>query len=260
MPQDKRNRQSRQRNINLSRLFDRRNGFPEFPRSPLKKESLHWNHYSFMIAMSPPMTVSRLPAACVARLRRFQPQRFSAIALMTLALLLGGQGLAGGDRAIAEEDEIDYVDVLLEKKRCRDCDLRYRNLEGLDLEGVDLRRANLYGANLQRVNLAGADLRHANLGATDLRGADLSNTAMKRASLEGAQMNAVNLENADLRHANFYLTDLTDARLVRVNLRGARWQKVKADSADFCGATMPNGTLFRRPCFDPQQTPDEIPQ
>ena len=69
---------------------------------------------------------------------------------------------------------------------------------------------------------------------------------------------AANLENADLRQANFYLTDLTGARLVGVNLRGARWSKVRAELANFCNATMPDGTTFRRSCFDPRQSPDQL--
>ena len=116
-------------------------------------------------------------------------------------------GVALSDRSLAKAENRDPVEILLQKKQCRDCDLRYRNLEGANLEGVDLRRANLYGANLQRANLTGARLKQANLGSTDLRGADLSGAQMEEVSFEGAQMNAANLENADLRQANFYLTD-----------------------------------------------------
>ena len=71
-------------------------------------------------------------------------------------------------------------------------------------------------------------------------------------------MTASNLENANLQRANFYLTDLTGARLVGANLAGARWQKIKAESAEFCGATMPDGTTFQRSCFDPRQNPDQL--
>ncbi|MEM9771182.1 MAG: pentapeptide repeat-containing protein [Cyanobacteria bacterium P01_D01_bin.73] len=184
--------------------------------------------------------------------------RWGVIALSAAVLGVISPVTIASDRAIAEEENIDFVEQLLRERKCRECDLRYRNLEGVDLEGVNLKRANLYGANLQRTNLAGADLREANLGATDLRGANLAKADLRRTSFEGAKMNAVNLESADLRQANFYLTDLTGARLVEANLQGARWREIQAELAEFCGATMPDGTTFQRSCFDPRQDPDQL--
>ena len=202
------------------------------------------------------MTASPPRSSLSVPLPKGVPGRLAAIALAALPLLILPVGI--GDRAMAQEEEQDVVQRLQQENACAGCDLRYRNLAGANLEGANLEGANLYGANLQGASLAGADLREANLGATDLRGGDLSGAFMNRASFEGAMMVDSNLEGADLRRANFYLTDLTRARLVGANLEGARWREIKAEFAQFCGATMPDGTTFQRSCFDPRQNPDQL--
>jgi len=61
----------------------------------------------------------------------------------------------------------------LEDKGGERANLRYANLQYVDLQGANLRYADLQGADLRYADLRGANLRYADLQGADLRYADL---------------------------------------------------------------------------------------
>ena len=126
--------------------------------------------------------------------------------LVLAAALLGPWVLAPQARAYEE------LILLLQDKRCPQC-----QLADVDLVHADLRDADLSGARLQRANLS-----QARLDGADLSGADLRFTSLQGASLRGA----------DLKGANFYGTDLRDA-----DLSGAQLDANALEEAHWSGAT-----------------------
>jgi uncharacterized protein YjbI with pentapeptide repeats len=97
---------------------------------------------------------------------------------------------------------------LLRTKECQGCDLSKAELSSADLAGANLKDAVLQGCDLTRANLAGA-------------------------TFEGAKMKRCDLSTAaNLNGANFKRADLTLA-----NLTGSDTQ-----SANFCEATLPDGS------------------
>lgn len=109
--------------------------------------------------------------------------------------------------------------------------LGFKNLRGLDLSGLDLRKASLEGvdltgANLERAVLKGANLQGANLtdvrlGRADLRAANLRETDLENAKLGGAKLSGADFTLADLRSADLAQLDLQGVNLHRANLTGA---------------------------------------
>jgi quinoprotein dehydrogenase-associated probable ABC transporter substrate-binding protein len=89
------------------------------------------------------------------------------------------------------------------------------NLSGLDLSGIDFKRANLAAAVLNGADLSGANLSRCNLTVSFAEGANLA-----RADLRGAVMFSMQLQGANLKGAN-----LSQARLIgdlrRANLEQA---------------------------------------
>ena len=126
--------------------------------------------------------------------------------LVLAAALLGPWVLAPQARAYEE------LILLLQDKRCPQC-----QLADADLVHADLRDADLSGARLQRANLS-----QARLDGADLSGADLRFTSLQGASLRGA----------DLKGANFYGTDLREA-----DLSGAQLDANALEEAHWSGAT-----------------------
>jgi hypothetical protein len=111
-------------------------------------------------------------------------------------------------------------------------DLEEERLIGIDLHGVNLKRATFRGAVLSHANLTWANLIHTNLSETalnhadfrdaylidaDLRAADLSN-----ASFKGAQLSEVNLSRAVLKDTDFTNAMVSRLRLCEVNLSQAK--------------------------------------
>jgi uncharacterized protein YjbI with pentapeptide repeats len=86
-------------------------------------------------------------------------------------------------------------------------DLRFIDLSGETLDGVNLSRAKLQGANLARASLKGANLVEAKLRGAFLRNTDLSNADLRDADFSDAIMEDVKLDGANLTGA--LLTDAT---------------------------------------------------
>lgn len=95
-------------------------------------------------------------------------------------------------------------------------DLRFEELKGINLSGVDLRKANLFGADLQGANLRGADLDETNLWLTDLRGADLrganitAKTLFELTKMDGAKMYQQDVDKAVLTEEQRESIAITD--------------------------------------------------
>ena len=106
----------------------------------------------------------------------------------------------------------DDLMVLLEQRKCRQC-----QLADVDLVHANLRDADLGNAKLMRANLSQAQLDGANLS-----GADLSFTSLRGASLRGANLTGSRLYGTDLREA-----DLSGAQLSPKALEEAHWQRAK---------------------------------
>lgn len=154
--------------------------------------------------------------------------------------------------------------------------LRYANLRNADLTGAQLEGADLGGANLSSASLAGVNLSMAVTYGTTLTnqlrfrirasliGADLSNATLPQADLgdaflmwadfSSADLTGVDLESADLtganlQNANLSNTKLKSASFEEANLLGADLTDVQDfESVNFCGATMPDGSISEQGC------------
>jgi len=89
----------------------------------------------------------------------------------------------------ANLDEADLRDAYLghdpsikdDEASLQNTSLKFANLQGAVLEGVDLRKAKLGDANLQQASLRGADLQGASLGDANLEDADIRDADLRGA-------------------------------------------------------------------------------
>lgn len=176
------------------------------------------------------------------------------------AMVLGAvaSGWAIAPVQSAPPPRIDPLVRLRADNACRGCDLRYRDLTGLNLEGADLRSANLYGANLRGVNFQKADLRSANLGAINGQNADFRGANLHRANLRSANLQAAQLDKIDLTRSNLMFVDFRGASLAGANLRDSQLVNIRSEGAELCGAILPNGTMVQQPCLEPKPEPDKL--
>ncbi|MCI0708902.1 MAG: pentapeptide repeat-containing protein [Chloroflexi bacterium] len=152
-------------------------------------------------------------------------------------------------------------------------DLRYANLQGVNLKKSNLDRVDLSFANLQA-----AQMSQANLQGAQLNYANLQNSSFMQANLQGAKLSFANLQEttfseANLKDAVLYRVNLQDAKLWQANLQGANlgranlqdaklWQANLQDaglvSANQKGAELDEANLqgvhFGRPEFDETTT------
>lgn len=88
------------------------------------------------------------------------------------------------------------------------------------------------GERFERVNFEGQDLRGKDFSGVDWRGANLRGADLHRAVLKGANLRGTSLVRANLSHADLRGADLRDA-----DLTGADLSFVRAQGAEFWGAT-----------------------
>ena len=110
-----------------------------------------------------------------------------------------------------------YVDEF-NKLRPVVLDLRWNDLSGMQLPGI-----NLCGADLRRVNLSGTDLRGANLRGAFLDQSNMQDCDMREADLTGAIFQGADLRNSDLRAACLRDARFDGATLAEVKLAGAAY-------------------------------------
>jgi hypothetical protein len=112
------------------------------------------------------------------------------------------------------------------------------NLQTLELQRRDLRRArapniSLIGADLSGAHLEEADLMFARLEGANLRAARLSRADLQFAQLQGAYLSEAWLDRAYLLQSHLQGANLSAARLRRADLSGA-W----LEDADLSEATL----------------------
>lgn len=120
----------------------------------------------------------------------------------------------------------------------RKLSLRYANLCGAYMDGMDLFEADLEGAWLYGAHLRNANLRKANLKNAWLEGAYMENADLEDANGEGALFTGAHLEGANLRDAHFEkavfnFAHMEDANLTLAKLREATFRSTHLDRVDF---------------------------
>jgi uncharacterized protein YjbI with pentapeptide repeats len=113
---------------------------------------------------------------------------------------------AAAQKPIAGKTKEDYLQILLDKKKCFGCDLSGLDLAGKNLDSADLEKANLTGCNLEgadldKANLKGAILRQANLRQAKLKNADLYKADLSGADLTGAKVGGAMFDSAQTASA-----------------------------------------------------------
>jgi hypothetical protein len=126
-------------------------------------------------------------------------------------------------------------------------DLKYANLDGLDLTGIELRRVDLSGTSLRGSVLVGAEISDSWLFA-----ADLTDARVSLADLSCSLMVGANLTRADLSNSNLTRVGLVDAILDGTNLTGVILNDAPGRShVDFSkasGSPHPDTTASPRLC------------
>jgi uncharacterized protein YjbI with pentapeptide repeats len=128
-------------------------------------------------------------------------------------------------------------------------DLQGANLQGADLRAVNLRGTNLSGANLQAANLSdadldGADLSHAHLGDTEANRVKLHHTKLSYATLRQLDLRGFDLTELDLRNADLNGTDLRGAVLRGADLQGADLSTARLNGPELRGAILHRSTFL----------------
>lgn len=125
-----------------------------------------------------------------------------------------------------------------EALRRRAPDLRYGDLRGAFLGGM-----NLAMARLDQVNLAGAHMEGADLSYALLSGAILTDTKLEGAIFQLAQLEHAKFENAHLRLAIFVGADMPRANFVQAVLERADLSRAVIRGGDLHGARLSSAQL-----------------
>ena len=95
-------------------------------------------------------------------------------------------------------------------------DAKFEDLEGINFDGANFKRANLEGTDFKQASLEDADLEEANLKKAIFIEADL-----KRANLKGANLQEANFKDANLREASLAKANFKGVNFEGANLKGA---------------------------------------
>ena len=123
-------------------------------------------------------------------------------------------------------------------------DEKARNWSGLNLSGVDFRRAHLRKVQFEESQLDGADLQNADLLDANLQNANLLYANLQNATLRFANLQNATLRFAELQNANLSRANLQHADLLRANLQNANLSSAKLQHADLLGANLQNANLL----------------
>ena len=119
-----------------------------------------------------------------------------------------------------------------------DIDMKFTDLDYIDLHDAKLFRANLREARLYKADLRGAFLSSADLREADLSEADLSNADLHSARLCKSDLHVANLLNADLGAADLRGANLFGANLREVNLSFTKLSRADVRLAVLHGANL----------------------
>ena len=153
--------------------------------------------------------------------------------------------------AIEQEEEgfrldlvgVNLSGVNLRKAKLSGVNLRKAKLSRAKLSGADLSWAELAGANLSGANLSGADLSWAYLWEADLSGAELAGAKLSRAKLSGAELAGASLSGADLSWAVLWEANLSGADLSWAVLWEAKLAWAELAGANLSGAKLSGAVL-----------------
>ncbi len=132
--------------------------------------------------------------------------------------------LSGVDEKARNWSGLNLSGVDFRRAHLRKVQFEESQLDGADLQNADLLDANLQNANLLYANLQNATLRFANLQNATLRFAELQNANLSRANLQHADLSEAHLQHADLSGAHLQHTDLSRAKLQHADLSRANLQ------------------------------------
>jgi uncharacterized protein YjbI with pentapeptide repeats len=179
----------------------------------------------------------------------------------------------------------------LDQIQLNDPNLRYDNLVGLDLTGLNVQNGDLCNANLRGSIMVRTKFKNSQLGLTDLRDVDLSESSLTNSGLGGTDLRGAtltdvdfdnaymgcinasdadfsdsdfqrtNLERADLEKAqllrvNFQYANLNMANLKEANLQGADLRRANFQGVDFSGADFEGARFYTKPEDNPHMESD----
>ncbi len=158
--------------------------------------------------------------------------------------------LSGVDEKARNWSGLNLSGVDFRRAHLRKVQFEESQLDGANLQNADLLDANLQNANLLYANLQNADLLRANLQNADLLRANLQNANLSSAKLQHADLLGANLQNANLLYANLQnatlrFAELQNANLSRANLQHADLSEAHLQHADLSGAHLQHTDLSR---------------
>lgn len=122
-------------------------------------------------------------------------------------------------------------------------DLSGRYVAGVDMHGSDLRSSTFDGTDLTGVNFTGADLRGALLRSSTLTGVKFSGAKLTGATFPGTDLSGLDLSGADLTGVILSGQRLRGANLKGANLSGANLMGADLEGADLTGADLSGASL-----------------
>ena len=153
----------------------------------------------------------------------------------------------------AQLTRTEVVAILEQATEESPADFTNHRLSGLDLSGLNFKRADMRWVRLNNSDLSGSTMTGVNLDLAWMVGANLENADLTDARLFSAQVQRANLKNAildgarvtanfkqsDLRGASFRNADMSaDMKNQSMGLMGTVMTSAKADGADFTGANL----------------------
>jgi uncharacterized protein YjbI with pentapeptide repeats len=146
-------------------------------------------------------------------------------------------------------EDIQAIMTVIGRRKWITKEVQRLNMQGVNLTKCDLRSANLQGVILNEANLTQADLSHANLRRAHLKNAFLIKTRLYYADLRdsdltGAKLGYAALSNANLNKARLVETSFVGAHLTEASLRGAQLFKVDLSNAFLSKADLTGAELY----------------
>lgn len=135
--------------------------------------------------------------------------------------------LRSGKKGVAQwNDNVAALRTMLES--ISDVDLSHAKLGGLQLGGMEWKKANLSGADL-----ANAEIHHCRFAESNCAGVSLKSAKVRASSFNGANLKSADLTNATFWGSSLKQADCSEAKLEKADLR----------AVDLCGTNLTGATL-----------------